>query len=112
MEQRIKNAAIARKAAIVLLAVGLQKPSQKSKTKDHQECLAKRLVLWKEGETDKLLREGRMIQKLLSNSRRVDPPNAAKVFANLVMSGQINSAFCYLSENDGGRGGGGCPASK
>ena len=55
MEQRIKNAAIARKAAIVLLAVGLQKPSQKSKTKDHQECLAKRLVLWKEGETDKLL---------------------------------------------------------
>ena len=98
---------IALKAAIVLLAVGLQKPSQKSKTKDHQECLAKRLVLWKEGETEKLLREGRMIQKLLSNSRRVDPPNAAIVFANLVMSGQINSAFCYLSENDGGRGGGG-----
>ena len=28
------------KAAIVLLAVGLQKPSQKSKAKDHQECLA------------------------------------------------------------------------
>ena len=98
---------IALKAAIVLLAVGLQKPSQKSKTKDHQECLAKRLVLWKEGETEKLLREGRMIQKLLSNSRRVDPPNAAIVFANLVMSGQINSAFCYVSENDGGRGGGG-----
>ena len=40
------------KAAIVLLAVGLQKPSQKSKAKDHQECLAKRLVLWKEGEID------------------------------------------------------------
>ena len=32
---------IALKAAIVLLAVGLQKPSQKSKAKDHHECLAK-----------------------------------------------------------------------
>ena len=61
------------KAAIVPLAVGLQKPSQKSKAKYHQECLAKRLVLWKEGDIDKLLREGRMIQKRLSNSQRVDP---------------------------------------
>ena len=33
---------IALKAAIVLLAVGLQKPSQKSKAEDHHECLAKR----------------------------------------------------------------------
>ena len=38
----------------------------------------------------------------LSNSRMVDPPNAARVFANLVMSGQINSALRYLSENDVG----------
>ena len=48
------------KAAIVRLAVGLQKPSQKSKAKCHQECLAKRLVLWKEDDIDKLgtLRSG------------------------------------------------------
>ena len=44
---------IALKAVIVLLAVGSQKPSQKSRAKDHQEYLAKRLVLWKEGEIDK-----------------------------------------------------------
>ena len=93
---------IALKAAIVLLAVALQKPSQKLKAKDHQECLAKRVVLCKEGEIDKLLCEGRMIQKRLSNSRRVDPPNAARVFANHVMSGQINWALHYLSENNGG----------
>ena len=84
---------IALNAAIVLLAVGLQKPSQKSKAKDHQECLSRRLVLWKEGEVDKLLREERIIQKRLSNSRRVDPLNAGRVSANLVMSGQINSAL-------------------
>ena len=91
---------IALKAAIVPLVVGLQKPSQKSNAKDHQECLSRRLVLWKEGEVDKLLREERMIQKRLSNSRRVDPLNAGRVSANLVMSGQINSALRYLSEND------------
>ena len=32
----------------------------------------------------------------------VDPPNAARVFADLVMPGQINSALRYLSENDVG----------
>ena len=93
---------IALKEAIVLLEVSLQKPSQKSKAKGRQECLAKRLVLWKEGEIDKLLREGQMIQKRLSNSRRVDPPNAAIVLTNLVMSGKINSTLRYLSENAGG----------
>ena len=53
---------IALKAAIVLLAVGLQKPSQKSKAKDHQECLCKRLDEWNRGEINSLLREGRAIQ--------------------------------------------------
>ena len=32
---------IALKASTAFLAVGLHKPSQKSKAKDHQECLAK-----------------------------------------------------------------------
>ena len=74
------------KVPIVLLALCLQKPGPKSKSKDHQDCLAKRLVLWKKGEVDTLLREGRMIQRRLGNSRRAtDPPNKAKIFASLVM---------------------------
>ena len=36
---------IALKAAIVLLAVAVQKPGQRSKAKEHQECLEKRLTL-------------------------------------------------------------------
>ena len=79
---------IALKAAIVHFAVGLQKPSQKSKAKDHQECLAKQLVLYKEGEIEKLLRKGWMIQKRLSNSWRINPTNAARVFANLLCQGK------------------------
>ena len=41
-------------AAFVLLAVALQKPSAKSKRKDHQEALSKRLAPWKTGEIGKL----------------------------------------------------------
>ena len=94
---------IALKVAIVLLALCLQKPGPKWKSKDHQDCLAKRLVLWKKGEVDTILREGRMIQRRLGNSRRAtDPPNRAKIFANLVMTGQVNSALRYLSNDQGG----------
>ena len=90
------------KAAFVLLAVGLQKPSKKSKAKDHQECLARRLVLWKEGEIDTLLRDGRLIQRHLDRSQKADPSNKAKIFAKLVMEGQKHSALSYLSEEDYG----------
>ena len=94
---------IALKVAIVLLALCLQKPGPKSKSKDHQDCLAKRLVLWKKGEVDTILREGCMIQRRLRNSRKAtDPPNRAKIFANLVMTGQVNSALRYLSDDQGG----------
>ena len=49
------NQHIALKAAIVLLAACLQKPSIKSKAKDHQNILAKRLALWKDGGITKLI---------------------------------------------------------
>ena len=49
-----------------------------------------------------LLREGRMIQRRLSKSHKNDPPNKARIFAKLVMEGQINSALRYLSKDDRG----------
>ena len=90
---------IALKAVFVLLAVGLQKPGQKSKAKDHKECLIKRLALWKDGEIDKLLREGRMIQTRIGKGKKSEPQNRAKIFAKLVMEGQINSAMRFLSDD-------------
>ena len=86
------------RAAIVLLAVALQKPSMKSKAKDHQEYLAKRIALWKEGEIDSLLGEGRAIQERPAKTKRqIEAPNIAKIFAKLVMEGQINSALDILA---------------
>ena len=72
---------IALKAALVLLALVLQKPSQKSKARDHQECLAKRLALWKNGKIAELLREGRTVQKRLVRShQKKDPPHNTKIY--------------------------------
>ena len=101
---------LALKAVTVLLAVALQKPGQRSKAKEHQECLEKRLTLWRNGEIESLLREGRMIQRRLSKfnkndpskSNKNDPTNKARIFAKLVMEGQINSALRYLSEDGSG----------
>ena len=56
---------IALKAATVLLATVLQKPSMKSKAKDHQECLTKRLALWKEGEIESLLQSHQIKRRYL-----------------------------------------------
>ena len=93
---------LALKAAIVLLAAALQKPGQRSKAKEHQECLEKRLTLWRNGGIESLSRERRMIQRRLSKSSKNNPPNKARIFAKLVMEGQMNSALRYLSEDDSG----------
>ena len=41
-----------------------------------------------------------MIQRRLLKSNKNDPPNKARIFAKLVMKGQINSALRYLNEDD------------
>ena len=76
-----ENQRIALKAAFVLVAVCLQKRSQKSKTKDHKECLARRLALWKNGDLDQLIREGRMIQQRICRYRKIAPLNKANIIA-------------------------------
>ena len=47
------------------------------------------------------MHEGRLIQRHLASSWRADPLKA-KVFANLIMAGQIHSALWYLNNDDGG----------
>ena len=75
------NQYISLKAAFVFLAVGLQKLSPKSKAKDHQDILSKRLILWRQGEINKLLREGRIVQGRIGKLKASEPPDRSKVFA-------------------------------
>ena len=56
------------------------------------------MALWKDGKIAELLREGRSVQKRLVTSHQIkDPPHKAKIFAKLVMEGQIHSALWYLT---------------
>ena len=96
------NQHISLKAAFVLLAVGLQKPSPKSNAKDHQDVLSKRLILWRQGKINKLLREGRIIQVRIGKLKTSEPPDRFKVFAKLVLEGQINSALRFLTKTTSG----------
>ena len=45
----------------------LQKPSKTSKSKERQLSLERRLDAWKNGEFEKLVFEGKTIQKLLKS---------------------------------------------
>ena len=64
--------------------------------------MSKRLAQWKDGEINKLLREGRIIQSRIGKLRSTDPPDKSKVFTKLVLEGQINSALRFLSESSSG----------
>ena len=90
------------KAMFVFLALALQKPSRKSKSKDHQVILSKRIEKWKKGEIESLVREGRVIQRRIGEYKGTGPPNRSKVFAKLIMEGQINSALRFLNESTSG----------
>ena len=37
---------------------------------------------------------------IIGRSRKIEPPNKAKIFAKLVMESQTNAALRYLSDND------------
>jgi hypothetical protein len=62
---------IAIKAAMIFPALMLQKPSPKSKTRDHMRILKRRLELWTEGDILSLLKEGQLIQKQLHRHLKV-----------------------------------------
>ena len=74
------------------------KAKSKVQGKNHQDALSKRLALWKDGEISKLIiRERQIIQSRIGKFKGSNQPDKAKVFAKLVLEGQI-SAIRFLSE--------------
>ena len=92
------------KAITLIQVLLLQKPSKRSKTKDHICHLKRRLDLWYKGDLRKLLEEGRCIQNRLI-SRRASCKNDidGHIFRSLMAQGKVWSALSYLScEQNGG----------
>ena len=65
---------IAMKSFMILPCLILQKPSAKSKSKDHAECIIRRLNQWKNADLNNLLNEVKSIQKTLTASKKIQIP--------------------------------------
>ena len=61
---------IALKALHAMAALLLQKPSKNSKSKDHLKLLERRFEIWKEGNINKLYKEGKQF-KISGNQMEV-----------------------------------------
>ena len=90
---------IAMKAAVVLPILMLQKPSSKSKVKEHSTCLERRMKCWLDGDLKDLLSEGRTIQRRIpKSSTRDNEQRLARSFANLMFEGKTKAAIRLLTE--------------
>ncbi len=93
-------------AAMTLPQLLLQKTHAKSKSKENVDALKRRLLTWREGDLQALLREGRAIQSDFPNSKPCQGTDEAMIsrsFANLVHHGRTRAALRLLdTESRGG----------
>ena len=89
------------KVVMILPNLMLQKPSAKSKTKDHTKALEQRLAQWKEGKIFELWRDCRVIQnKMKTNPKSArTPQDVSRIFAKLIFEGKTGPALKFLEEN-------------
>ena len=89
------------KVAMTMPALLLQNPHVKSKSQAHVSCLNCRLSLWKSGDIENLLKEGKLIQRHLpklpssSLSSNKDNPKLAHKFSKLMM--EVRASLKLLS---------------
>ena len=90
---------IALKVFMILPTLILQKPSAKSKSKEHSSAIDRRLLLWRQGDVSLLMKEVRFIQKKFKSSRKArSVEDVSKTFAKLVMQGKITAAIKMLDK--------------
>ena len=76
----------------IIFPLLLQKPSANSKSSDHVRYLEKRLLLWKEGNLEDLLSEGKTIQTRLTRAKR-KADNSEQRFVHLMEDGKVSAAL-------------------
>ena len=93
-------------AAMVAPILLLQKPHARSKTKDHIKCLERHLAVWKAGDIEALLDEGRTIQGRFRPPPTKSIANEEKMtqqFVKFMRQGKVKAALRLLdSQKKGG----------
>ena len=93
---------ISLKAAMVMPTLLLQKPHQRSKSKDIRTHLERRLKLWSQGNLEDLMSESRTIQKISTqmHHKSRQPQETARRFAKLMMQGKVKAALRLIKMNE------------
>ena len=91
---------VAFKAIMIMPNLLLQKPSKKSKSKDHLKALERRIAHWTSGELMELLYEAETIQKSLTSTNRPKTiAELSKKFIREMQNGNVNGAMKLLTDN-------------
>ena len=93
-----KTESVALTALHVFVPLMLQKPSKKSKNRDHIRYLKERLEKWKIGDLAGLVSEGDAIQKRLRSFKQT-PVDTQKVFVKLMIHGKVAAALKWITQN-------------
>ena len=86
--------------AHIFIPLMLQKPSQKSKAKDHVKYLTSRLEKWKDGDLINLLNEGHAIQARMVKSKARKAESRQKAFCRLMLAGKVGQACKFVNNSD------------
>ena len=82
----------------------LQKPSAKSKPRDHSRYLTTRLERWSKGELVSLMAEAKEIQKRILSSKSRKEETREKAFVRLMLLSKIGQAAKYVNNEDSVKG--------
>ena len=93
---------VALKALIVFAPLILQKPAKNSKRKEHISHVERRLCMWKNGEFEDLINEGKAIQRRIVSSRKTKQRSITKTCTNLILQGKIKAACKLMNRQQGG----------
>ena len=85
----------------IFIPIMLQKPSAKSKPREHSKYLSSRLDRWKNGELKSLMAEVTEIQKRLQNKPKPKKEETRKkAFTRLMMLGKFGQAAKFVNNED------------
>ena len=97
-----KNAHSASLAFHLFPALMLQKPSARSKVKEHNNCTKARLEHWSNGNLDEIVSECLLIQDKFTSKRRKGVVNLSKTYSDLIMRGKLTQATQLLEGEESG----------
>ena len=93
------------KAALIIPALLLQNPHQRSNPKQHSALMERRLKLWSQADMERLLNEGRTIQQEINKKRgkrKRQNQDVARSFAKQMMEGKVKAAMRSIENNSSG----------